>query len=217
MKTASPQLRRIKRQARARFAARPHEGPRRRAPAHGAPSRGGRGRGRPARPAASSPRTPASGADAVAELEAVIGATTRTRSRPRSAKRRSRRTSSPCTSRTWRGWPCCARRRSSSRRASIEALEIALWARVLVVRAGDRARCSRSCERTLENSMAEFKTAAQAPRDAQEAAHQGGAGALRARRRQDCREAARARHRQAHPRRRARRAPQDRRAACRAA
>ena len=122
--------------------------------------RSGRSRRRPAagpRWSRSAPMTAAAAPTRSPSSRRSSAPTKRTTSPPRSARRRSRRTSSPCTSRTWRGWPCCVRRKSSSRRAS-SSRSRSRCGRACLSYAPVTEHALKVCERTLENSIAEFKT-----------------------------------------------------------
>jgi RNA polymerase primary sigma factor len=155
MKTA-PVAPRIKRQGRARFATKPKKGagagP---APAGAEASEGVTSGSGPSGPEA--PEDPAAG-DAVAELEAVIGAHGDEEDEP--VEKREAEEPSNFLAMYFKDMARLAVLRPQEEFESarkLEALEIALWARVLSF-APVTEHALKVCERTLENSMVEFKT-----------------------------------------------------------
>jgi RNA polymerase sigma factor (sigma-70 family) len=145
MKTASAPVPRVKRQGRARFAARPTPG----AEATAAPATTGEGSGEP-------PETSEGDGDAVAELEAVIGAT----DDDEPAEKRESEEPSNFLAMYFKDMARLAVLRPQEEFESarkLESLEVALWARVLSY-APVTEHALKVCERTLENSIAEFKT-----------------------------------------------------------
>ena len=154
----------------------------------------------------------------MAELEAVIGADRTTTSRPRSAKSEEPSNFLAMYFKDMARLAVLRPQEEFESARKLEALEIALWARMLVVRAGDRARAQglRAHARELDRRV---QDAAQAPRrrcrkkpTRRRSRTSFERGVVKT-----CGEAARARHRQAHPRHRARRAQEDRPRRCRAA
>src|SRR5256886_1565429 len=154
MKTA-PVAPRIKRQGRARFATKPKTAAGAGGPsATGEASEIGTSGSGPAGPEA--PEDPAAG-DAVAELEAVIGAHDE---EEEPAEKRESEEPSNFLAMYFKDMARLAVLRPQEEFESarkLEALEIALWARVLSF-APVTEHALKVCERTLENSMVEFKT-----------------------------------------------------------
>ena len=207
MKTAAP---RVKRQVRGSLCRQALEGSG--GGAYADRRRGGRAATRPARTGTGTlPRAWRRGeGDAVAELEAVIGSSDEDDDEP--AEKREAEEPSNFLAMYFKDMARLAVLRPQEEFESarkLESLEIALWVRVLSLRAGDRPRAQglRAHAGELDHRV---QVRAQASADAEEASHQGRAGALRAHGAQDLGEAARARHRQAHPRHRPRRHPQGR-------
>ena len=157
MKTAQAPAPRVKRQGRARFAARPKEGAAAAAPPAAGEALEGNPGGNDAGPGG--PDTPDEGGgagDAVAELEAVIGAS----DDDEPVEKREAEEPSNFLAMYFKDMARLAVLRPQEEFESarkLESLEVALWARVLS-HAPVTEHALKVCERTLENSIAEFKT-----------------------------------------------------------
>ncbi len=156
MKTAAAPAPRVKRQGRARFAARPPKGGKaaeadtRTVAPEAAEAADAGGPGGPDLPDEGGP------GDAVAELEAVIGAT----DDDEPAEKREAEEPSNFLAMYFKDMARLAVLRPQEEFESarkLESLEVALWARVLSY-APVTEHALKVCERTLENSIAEFKT-----------------------------------------------------------
>jgi len=154
MKTAAAPAPRVKRQGRARFAARPAKaGEATAAPAGGEAGEVDASSGGPGGPEAPDD---GGGGDAVAELEAVIG---NTEEDDEPAEKREAEEPSNFLAMYFKDMARLAVLRPQEEFESarkLESLEIALWARVLSY-APVTEHALKVCERTLENSIAEFK------------------------------------------------------------
>jgi RNA polymerase primary sigma factor len=155
MKTSAAPAPRVKRQGRARFASRPKKG------AEATPQPNGEEAAAGAEAGGHGPQGPedadGDGAgDAVAELEAVIGAT----DDDEPAEKREAEEPSNFLAMYFKDMARLAVLRPQEEFESarkLESLEVALWARVLSY-APVTEHALKVCERTLENSIAEFKT-----------------------------------------------------------
>ncbi|HEY2747981.1 MAG TPA: sigma-70 family RNA polymerase sigma factor [Polyangia bacterium] len=160
MKTASVTAPRVNVKGRARFASRPQKG---KAPAGATPAAAASGdEATDGESSGHGPRGPSGdgpedgGGDAVAELEAVIGAS----DEEEPAERREAEEPSNFLAMYFKDMARLAVLRPQEEFESarkLEALEIALWARVLSY-APVTEHALKVCERTLENSIVEFKT-----------------------------------------------------------